>query len=394
MKIITINSGSSSIKFKLFDMPSQKELLSSVIEKIGEDISITTTTINNNKIIKQLKIKSHKDAFKIMSLTLKHANVKSKDISQVAHRVVHGGEFFNQATIIDSEVIDKIEQLIPLAPLHNPSNLLGIKKAQILYPKAIHFAIFDTAFHQTLPNYAYRYAISNDFYQKDRIRKYGFHGTSHQYILSEMSKLLKKNRPNLITLHIGSGVSATAIKKGKSIDTSMGFTPLEGLIMGTRCGSIDPSIALFLSNNKNLTIKDIDRVFNKESGLKGLTDIQDMRDIIKLSKKDNIYNLAIEMFCYAIVKQIGAYIAIINQKVDAIVFTGGIGENSSFIRYKILKNLKIFGIKIDNNKNIKSKTFINKKLSKIKIAVIPTDEELQMARLSFDVTINNRDSNV
>jgi len=383
MKIITINSGSSSIKFKLFDMPTQTELLSSVIEKIGEDISILTTNINKKKSITKIKLNSYKDAFKLMVLTLNKNNIKQDDISQVVHRVVHGGEFFNGATIIDKKVIAQIKQLIPLAPLHNPSNLLGIKKAQSLYPNAIHIAIFDTAFHQTLPNYAYRYAISNKFYKKDRIRRYGFHGTSHQYILSEMSKILKKKKPNLITLHIGNGISATAIKKGKSIDTTMGFTPLEGLIMGTRCGSIDPSIPIFLAKNKNLTFDEIDLILNKESGLKGLTDISDMRDIISLSKKGNIYHLAIEMFCYAIIKQIGAYIATLNTTIDAIVFTGGIGENSPFIREKILKNLNHLGIKIKKNKNLNQKTFINKKSSKIKIAVIPTNEELQMARLAF-----------
>ncbi len=389
MKIITINSGSSSIKFKLFDMPIQKELLSSLVEKIGEDFSTILTTINNQKSITKIKLNSHKDAFKLMAITLKENNIKQDDISQVVHRVVHGGDFFNSATIIDKKVIDKITELIPLAPLHNPSNLLGIKKAQSLYPNAIHIAIFDTSFHQTLPNYAYRYAISNNFYEKDRIRRYGFHGTSHQYILSEMSKILKKNKPNLITLHIGNGVSATAIKKGKSIDTTMGFTPLEGLIMGTRCGSIDPSITIFLAKSKNLTLDEIDKILNKESGLKGLTDTQDMRDIINLSKKGNIYHLAIEMFCYAIIKQIGAYIATINAKVDAIVFTGGIGENSPFIREKILEKLNHLGIKIDRKRNIESKTFINKKSSKIKIAVIPTNEELQMARLAFNYTKDN-----
>lgn len=384
MKIIIINSGSSSIKFKLFDMPIQKELLSSLIEKIGEDFSTITTTINNQKYTTKIKLNSYKDAFKLMAITLKNNNIKQDNISQVVHRVVHGGEFFNGPTIIDEQVIAQIKQLIPLAPLHNPSNLLGIKKAQSLYPNAIHIAIFDTAFHQTLPNYAYRYAISNKFYKKDRIRRYGFHGTSHQYILSEVSKILNKKKPNLITLHIGNGISATAIKKGKSIDTTMGFTPLEGLIMGTRCGNIDPSIPIFLAKNKNLTFDEIDLILNKESGLKGLTNITDMRDIISLSKKGNIYYLAIEMFCYAIIKQIGAYIATLNATIDAIVFTGGIGENSPFIRERILKNLNYLGIKIDKKRNIESKTFINKKSSKIKIAVVPTNEELQMARLAFN----------
>lgn len=365
-------------------MPIQKELLSSLIEKIGEDFSTITTTINNQKYTTKIKLNSYKDAFKLMAITLKNNNIKQDNISQVVHRVVHGGEFFNGPTIIDEQVIAQIKQLIPLAPLHNPSNLLGIKKAQSLYPNAIHIAIFDTAFHQTLPNYAYRYAISNKFYKKDRIRRYGFHGTSHQYILSEVSKILNKKKPNLITLHIGNGISATAIKKGKSIDTTMGFTPLEGLIMGTRCGNIDPSIPIFLAKNKNLTFDEIDLILNKESGLKGLTNITDMRDIISLSKKGNIYYLAIEMFCYAIIKQIGAYIATLNATIDAIVFTGGIGENSPFIRERILKNLNYLGIKIDKKRNIESKTFINKKSSKIKIAVVPTNEELQMARLAFN----------
>ena len=336
LKIAVINSGSSSIKFKLFDMDKQEVILSKIIENIGEDGG---------------DVKTHEQG-----LTQLFKDIKQIDM--VGHRVVHGGEVFHKATIIDDTVIQKIQDLIPLAPLHNPANLLGIKIAKKIFPDITQVAVFDTSFHFNMPKSAYIYALNYDMYEKHNIRRYGFHGTSHSFILKAAAKKLDKNikETNIISLHLGNGASACAIKNGISIDTTMGFTPLEGLVMGSRCGDIDPAIVLFMQRELGLSVSEVDNELNKKSGLIGICSNNDVRKIIKSNDKQS--KLALDIMIRRIQKYIGSYMVLL-ESVDAIVFTGGIGENSSYIRDKIL----------DNNilKNIKS-------------LVIKTNEELEIAR--------------
>ncbi len=334
MKIAVINSGSSSIKFKLFDMQKQEVIISKLIEDVKEDSLIN--------LLKDIE-----------------------DIDMVGHRVVHGGEEFHSATLIDDEVIDKIQQLIPLAPLHNPANLNGIKIVKELYPNIPQVAVFDTAFHFNMPKSAYMYALNYDMYEKHNIRRYGFHGTSHSFVLQESAKILKKDIKdiNIITLHLGNGASACAIKNGVSVDTSMGFTPLEGLVMGSRCGDLDPAIVLFMQRELGMSVDDVDKELNKNSGLKGICSNNDVREI--LQSNDEKSKLALEMMIRRIQKYIGSYMVLL-QKVDAIVFTGGIGENASYIRDKVLDN--------DVFRDIKS-------------FVIKTDEELSIARECLNLNL-------
>jgi len=348
MKILVINSGSSSIKYKLFEMPKEKLISKGIIEHIGE---------------KGSKIKDHYTGLKIILS-------KIKEISAVGHRVVHGAENFKKPILINYSVIQKIKQCSTIAPLHNPANLAGILACKKLLPKVKQVAVFDTAFHQTIPKYAYIYGLPYKYYKKWGIRKYGFHGTSHEYVAQEAARKLKKPIKGLkiITCHLGNGASITAIDKGKSIDTSMGFTPLEGLLMGTRCGDIDPALITYIMRKEKLKISQIDDILNKESGLKGVSGISnDMRILEEEAKKGNQRaKLAIDIFIYRIKKYIGAYLAIL-QGVDAIVFTAGIGENQKRIRKKICQGL-----------------FSSLK-KKPKILVIPTDEELMIARQTFQL---------
>ncbi|MHA1331215.1 MAG: acetate/propionate family kinase, partial [Candidatus Hodarchaeales archaeon] len=309
------------------------------------------------------------------------------EIEAVGHRVVHGGEEFVNSTVIDTKVVDTIERLSSLAPLHNPHNLSGIKAARKALPNIPHVAVFDTAFHQTLPEYAYRYAIPNDWYIKEKFRKYGFHGTSHYYVSQKAISLLKEmgiEAKRIITVHLGNGASITAIRNGKSIDTSMGLTPLEGLVMGTRSGDIDPGAVLALM--QKLSLKDVDRLLNKQSGFLGLTEVtNDMRDIEKsYSQGDEKAILAVKLAAYRVKKYIGAYFAILGG-LDAIVFTAGIGENSHLFRSEILKGLECLGIEIDKMANEKvcggkETKEISSRTSKVKVLVIPTNEELVMAQ--------------
>ncbi|MEA1955329.1 MAG: acetate kinase [Campylobacterota bacterium] len=336
MKIAVINSGSSSIKFKLFCMDKEEVILSILLENIGEESS---------------DIRTHKHG-----LTKIFETIKEVDI--VGHRVVHGGEEFHKATLIDNVVIQKIQNLIPLAPLHNPANLEGIKIIKEKFPNIPQIAVFDTSFHFNMPKNAYLYALNYEMYEKHNIRRYGFHGTSHSFVLKTTAKRLNKSikDTNIISLHLGNGASACAIKNGVSIDTSMGFTPLEGLIMGSRCGDIDPAIVLYMQRELNMNVNEIDNQLNKKSGLIGICSNNDVRKII--ASDDEKSKLAIDMMIRRIQKYIGSYMILL-EKVDAIVFTGGIGENSSYIRNRILDNEII--------KNIKS-------------LVVKTDEELEIAR--------------
>ncbi len=303
----------------------------------------------------------------------------------IGHRVVHGGELFREPTVIDDEVAAAIRRLIPLAPLHNPSNLLGIEIARTRFPGVPQVAVFDTAFHQTLPPHAFHYATPYDWYSEHRVRRYGFHGTSHHYVSKEAARYLGKapKSPNLITLHLGNGASATAVQRGLSIDTSMGLTPLEGLVMGTRSGDIDPALHFFIMRDTGMSADELEKSLNSQGGLKGICGLNDMREIIGQAGSGNDRaKLAIEMFCYRIKKYIGAYVAVLGS-VDAIVFTGGIGENSSVIREQSCEGLEHLGIAIDAAKNeqaLGSITEIQKNGAPVKVLVVRTDEEREIAQ--------------
>ncbi len=354
MKILTVNAGSSSIKYKLFDMPKSILIDKGVIERIGEEGS---------------GIKTHNQAIKVMFEKLSEVLKDLKEIQGIGHRVVHGGEDYKNPVVIDDKVLKVIEKNIELAPLHNPANLAGIKACLEHLPKIKQVAVFDTAFHQSLPEYAFIYAIPYQYYEKYRLRKYGFHGTSHQYVAMQASKILKKplTRLKLITCHLGNGASITAIKNGKSIDTSMGFTPLEGLVMGTRCGDIDPAIIFYLMEKENLSPHQIYELLNKRSGLLGVSKISnDVRVLKREKKKNKLASLSLKIFIYRIKKYIGAYINVLGG-VDAIVFTAGIGENNPDLVKEITKGLD---------------KFLKKRP---KILVIPTDEEKMIAYLTYKV---------
>ncbi|MBE0490845.1 MAG: acetate kinase [Sulfurospirillum sp.] len=398
MKILVLNSGSSSVKFQIFQMQEVKSIVTGLIEQIGEESSTITLKLNSGKVVTRIqKIADHIAGLDITrSLLIEEKVIESLDeLDGIGHRVVHGGEHFSQAAYINESVMQKIEKLIPLAPLHNPANLDGIKVALKLSPNVPNVAVFDTAFHQSIPDYAYMYALPYHLYENQGVRKYGFHGTSHHFVSLEAAKLLNKplSSLNAITLHLGNGGSATAIENGKSIDTSMGLTPLEGLIMGTRSGDIDPAILFYLSRTKGYSIDDLDRLLNKESGLKGICGANDMRQIIDMAEDgDKKAILALEMFNYRIKKYIGSYSAILGH-VDCIVFTGGIGENDDMARANCCKNLENLGIQLDLEKNaIRSKEArdISLPQSRVKVFVIPTNEELAIAQQTQKVVQDMR----
>ncbi len=379
MKVLVVNCGSSSIKYQLFEMPEEKVLAKGLIEKIGETSSGS--------------VANHEQGMRLIidSLTDKKKGVL-KDIHEievVGHRVVHGGEYFKESAIIDEKVIKIIEDYADLAPLHNPPNLVGIRAAIRILPRSLQAASFDTAFHQTIPDYAYLYAIPYELYEKYRIRRYGFHGTSHRYVARRLAELENRGKYdlNIITCHLGNGCSITAIKKGHSIDTSMGLTPLEGVAMGTRSGDIDPAIIFYLEERRGMKIEEINKLLNKKSGLLGFSGISnDVREVGDAAQKGNKKaGLALEIFCYRIKKYIGAYMAALGH-VDAVVFTGGIGENATALRFKIMEGLEEFGIKIDKTKNekaIKCESVINAPDSRVKVWVIPTNEEARIAHDAY-----------
>lgn len=394
MKILVINSGSSSIKYELFNMEHQQKLISGVIEKIGEEQSILTHRKYhfNGELDEHTQKQQITDHLQGLNYVLQILSDKTlgaiqnkTDISAVGHRVVHGGEDFKETTLIDEKVILAIRNNIPLAPLHNPPNLLGIEVAQKLFPNIPHIAVFDTSFHQTMPIHAFLYAIPLSLYKEEKIRRYGFHGTSHNYVAEVASEQLNKPLEdcNFISIHLGNGASITAIRNGESIDTSMGLTPLEGLVMGTRSGDIDPALPFFLADQLGLSIQQIDTLLNKESGLKGLCGINDMREILDRYHEGNKEAvIALNVYAYRIKKYIGAYMAVLG-KIDAIIFTAGIGENSSTIRKLCLKNMEMSGIELDEAKNTQHNSqarFISSDESRMKVLVIPTNEELKIAK--------------
>lgn len=396
--IMVINCGSSSLKYQLFFMPEGIKLVKGLIERIGQkDSMLKQEKTNGQKFQKKVNAKDHKTAFKVAIETIldKKVGVLSsiEEIDAVAHRVVHGGEKYSDSIIIDNKVLKHIQELADLAPLHNPVNLEGIKAAMEYLPEIKHTATFDTSFHQTIPDYAYTYGIPYELYEKYRIRRYGFHGTSHRYVANKALTYCKRasENTNLITCHLGNGCSITAIAFGKSCDTSMGFTPLEGLIMGTRSGDMDPAILHYLSD-KGYTDKEVITLLNKKSGLLGISGISnDVRDLENAMNKGNKRaKLALETFAYRIKKYIGSYSAVM-VKVDVLVFTGGIGQYCVTMREMICKNLENIGIVLDKDKNklvANHIGIISSDYSPVTIMVIPTDEEKKMAEDGYNLAFS------
>ena len=386
MKILVLNCGSSSVKYKLLDMDTRETLGSGGVEKIGMKGSFLKHTCGDGqKVILEGEILEHQTAIEYILGVLtseKYGAVKSlEEINAVGHRVVHGGEKFNSSVLITDEVIRKIEECIELAPLHNPPNLAGIHAIAELLPDVPQVAVFDTAFHQTMPKKAFLYGLPLEQYTQHKIRKYGAHGTSHQYVAEEAAKLMGR-KGKFITCHIGSGASISAVDNGVCVDTSMGFTPLGGIIMGTRTGDMDPYIPLHIMKYQNKTADEVNTLMNKESGMQGLAGHSDMRDVEAEYLKGNPRAIdALEAYVYTITKFIGSYIAAMGG-VDAIIFTAGVGENSPIVRSKVLTNLKYLGIEIDDEKNnIRGEqNMITTPNSKVKAFVIPTNEELVIAR--------------
>ncbi len=388
MKILVINSGSSSIKFKLFDMSDSSVVCKGLIERIGESSAFAKISMTSGEVLeKNEPIKDHFAGISVMNALLAEAGaLKSLDeLDGVGHRVVQGADLFSDAVLVDDGVREKIRSLIPLAPLHNPANLGGIEAVLNARPSLANVAVFDTVFHQTMPKSSFLYALPMEFYEKYKVRKYGFHGTSHSFVSKSAAKLLNKdiNSFNCITLHLGNGASISAIKDGKCVDTTMGLTPLEGLMMGTRCGSIDPAVVPFMMKNAGLSAEEIDNVMNKKSGLLAICGHNDMREVEDLMNKgDERAKLAFDMFVKNIKKYIGAYLAVLG-RVDAIIFTAGIGENDNLVRAAVCDGLGAFGISIDEAKNCARSgdaRDISSDKASVKALVIPTDEELAIAQ--------------
>lgn len=394
MIVFVINSGSSSIKYQLIKMPEEQPICSGLIERIGAENATITHKVykagKEEKFVEILHIKDHADGLRAVVNLLANDKIgvikDPAEIKVIGHRVVHGGEFFANTSIVTDKVKDEIKKLFALAPLHNPANYLGIEVAEEIFPAAKQIVVFDTAFHQTMPEEAFRYAIPNKYYYDNAIRVYGFHGTSHKYVSEKATDYLQKKDAKLIILHLGNGCSMSAVNAGKCIDTSMGFGPLSGLIMGTRSGDIDPSVVFYMVNEMGLSPNEVSDILNKQSGMLGLTGLSDMRDINKAvedNNKDAI--LATKMYAYRAKKFIGSYIAALNG-VDAIVFTAGVGENDTTTRAHICENMDALGIVLDpekNNRRSSELREINTTTGKVKILVVPTNEEVEIARQCF-----------
>ena len=396
MKILVLNSGSSSLKYQLFEMPNEQALCTGLVDRIGlEHSSITHKTFVKGKESKhqvELAIPDHEGALLRVTELLKDPKVgvlkDNTEIEAIGHRVVHGGEQFAATTLITEEVKAKIKGLFALAPLHNPPNYLGITVAERVFPQAKQVAVFDTAFHQSMPALAYRYALPKSMYTDLGIRAYGFHGTSHQYVSKKASEYLNNSKAKIITIHLGNGCSMTAVDSGKSVDTSMGLGPMGGLVMGTRAGDIDPSIIFHLINERAYSAQEVNDILNKKSGLLGLSGLSDMRDVKNaITEGSPDAKLAYELYAYRIQKYIGAFAAVL-KGLDAIVFTAGVGENDADMREAVCKNMDFFGIILDTklnragNKNIRE---VNKSSSAVKILVIPTNEELEIGQQTFEL---------
>jgi acetate kinase len=396
MNVFVINSGSSSLKYQLIRMPQAEVVCTGIIDRIGLDGS----AIKHKTFLKGIEqerketivIRDHVTGLNEVARLLTDANIgviaSPDEIEVVGHRVVHGAESFSNTMIITEEVKEKIKKLFPLAPLHNPPNYLGIEVAERIFRNARQVAVFDTAFHQTMPPVAYRYAIPKEFYDEHQIRAYGFHGTSHKYVSEKAIEYLNKKESKIITIHLGNGCSMTAVRNGKCVDTTMGFGPMNGLIMGTRTGDIDQSVIFHLVNQLGYSLDSVNTMLNKKSGMLGLAGFSDMRDVKSEYRKGNPeVVLAYEMYAYHIKKYIGSYTAVLNG-LDALVFTAGVGENDSLTRELSAKDLEYLGVHLDKRRNEaggKGIFEINKSDSPVKILVIPTNEELEIARQCFDL---------
>ncbi len=396
MKILSVNCGSSSLKFQMYEMPEEKVLISGYVEKIGQPDCFWNVKVNGEKIKSARPLANHTEAVDVLIEELfKHNIVKSLDeIERIGHRVLHGGEYFKDSAIITNEVIAKIKSLIPLGPLHLPGNLAGIEAFRKVLPNVPMVAVFDTAFHQTMPKRNYIYPVPLSWYEKYSVRKYGFHGTSHKYITEVMQDKLGRKDVNLIVCHIGSGASIAAIKDGKCYDTTMGLTPLDGLMMGTRCGSIDPSILEYVCKEANMTIEEATNVLNKQSGFQGVAGAADCRDVESLmAEGSEDASLAYSMYCDRIAKYIAEYYLELGGKVDSIIFTAGVGENGFGVRKEVLDRLNPLGIYINEEINEKIASFkdihegiISSQESKVEVRVLPTDEEIMIVKDTYNLT--------
>ena len=394
MKILVLNCGSSSLKYQLIEMSNETVLSKGNFERIGQGNSFLTHKVGENEYVFENSVANHTDAVKFVIEQLiseTHGVIKNiEEIAGVGHRAVHGGEKFHSSVLINEDVIQEIKNCIPLAPLHNPAGLAGIEACKELMPNIKMVAVFDTAFHQTIPKEAYIYPIPYSLYKKYGIRKYGFHGTSHRYVSKRVAELMGKDIEDIkiVTCHLGQGASLCAVKNGKSVDTSMGLTPLAGVPMGTRSGDIDPSIITFLMEKENMSIKQIDNLLNKESGILGISEISsDFRDVENSATEGNKQAaLALNIFSYTVAQYIAKYIVSMGG-IDTIVFTAGIGERDPETRAKICEFLKCFGVELNNEKNkIKRKEIkISTENSKIAVYVVPTNEELMIARDTLEL---------
>ena len=399
MKILVVNCGSSSLKYQLFDMTDESVLAKGLIERIGiEGARIKHTKTGMDAVIKNREIPNHKVAFKVVVEALldpEHGVLKSLDeLAAVGHRVVHAGERYAGSVLITHDVIDALEECVPLAPLHNPANLMGIDAVTEALPNIPQVGVFDTAFHQTMPGYAYMYGVPYHYYEKYKVRRYGFHGTSHYYVSHRAAEILGKpvESLNIVTCHMGNGSSLAAVKGGKSVDTSMGFSPLPGVIMGTRSGDVDPLLISYLSDQEGIDNKAMSHVLNKESGLLGISGVSsDLRDIEEAADSGNQRaKLAEDMLYYGVKKYVASYAAAMGG-IDVLVFTAGIGENSARARESICAGLEFMGIKLDKEKNnVRGKErIVSTDDSRVKVIVIPTDEELVIARDTKKIAIKN-----
>ena len=391
MKVLVINCGSSSLKYQLFDMTDESVLCKGLVERIGIEGSKLTHKVNGEKLVVEEPMKDHTEAINHVFDALldeKYGVIKSLDeVSAIGHRVLHGGDKLTESCIIDDKVKDKIREFIKFGPLHNPANLMGIEACEKLAPGKKNIAVFDTAFHQTMPGKTFMYAIPYEYYEDYRLRKFGFHGTSHRYITLRTQQLLGKEDINIITVHLGNGSSIAAVKNGKCYDTSMGLTPLEGLLMGTRSGDLDPTVMTFLMNEKGYSADEMNQILNKKSGVLGVSGISsDFRDLEEEAEKGNDRaQLALDMFIERVKRYIGGYMAELGH-VDAICFAGGIGENSSSMRKDILDTFEELGVKLDlETNNTREEALISADDSKVKVYVVPTNEELMIARDTLEL---------
>jgi acetate kinase len=388
MKILSVNAGSSSLKFQMYEMPEEKVLISGVFERIGIENSFYTIKLNGEKIKKEVVLSNHTDAVKILTNELLENNIVSdlSEIKAIGHRMVHGGEKYASSVLLTEDVITAVEELSDLAPLHNPANLVGVRAFKEVIPSAVAVGVFDTAFHQTMEEENFLYPVPYEWYKEYGVRKYGFHGTSHKYVSEKMASILGKEETKIITCHIGNGGSLAAVKNGKCIDTSMGFTPNAGIIMGSRSGDIDASLIPFVMKKTGMNISEIDNALNKKSGLLGISGVSsDSRDIEDGIKSGNDRcKLAQEMYVNKIVKYIAEYYVELGG-ADAIVFTAGVGENSITTRKQIIDKLACLGIKLDEERNnVRAEVaLISTDDSSVKVYVIPTDEEVMIARDTY-----------